>query len=71
MTRNEKQQQTGPRLIQAADLAARRAKDAEEAMARTKQKTQFARETVIRMRAPRDARDARLAFDALFGQPAA
>jgi hypothetical protein len=47
-----------PRLIKAADLAARKAKD--------ELKLNPVVRAAVRARTPRDARDARMIFDALF-----
>jgi len=67
---SESKQFQGPRLVKAADLAARRDQEAIkeiEAKAR-KQKVESIAKVAARLRTPRDAR---AVFDSLFGKPAA
>lgn len=54
-----------PRLIKAADVMARRAREATREISRAS-----VLNAAARTRTPRDARDARAIFDALFEKPA-
>jgi hypothetical protein len=71
---NSEKNVQGPRLVKAADLAARKAQEEIEEMdaqAKHRQKIESITKAAARIRVPRDARDARAVFDSLFGKPAA
>jgi hypothetical protein len=73
MTREQREQQPRPvpRLVKAAELAARKEPRPATEAAREPNVASIARSAAVRVRAPRDARDARKIFDSLFGKPAA
>jgi hypothetical protein len=70
----EHEKQRTPRLIKAADIAARKTKqETTESLTAAKPEVKVAevfKAAAVRMRAPRDARDARRLFDLLFDKPA-